>query len=149
MTTEGLLEYLVNSAIQCNISTTVDQEVINNILQKNNISIESLVGSLCLMALKYNQDLNKEKDQKEIYIKRLEAANRTIKQLEISQNLSKYQVKNLKQRNGNPVAKKFNMNKFQMCIEMGESKSNIMKSLDISESTYYRLLRAYKNKIGQ
>ena len=77
------------------------------------------------------------------------AVEKTLEQLENSQHLSSYRVKNLNQQNGIPRAKKFNENKFKMCIEMGASKEEIMSSLNISESSYYRLLRAYKVRQNQ
>lgn len=149
MTTESLLNFFIKTAKTNDIHGSVDKGYIKKVCYDNQLSIEELIGTLCCVALQYNQELTAEKDKKSVYIQRLDAVQKTLEQLEKSQSLSSYQVKNLQQKNGAPRAKKFNENKFKMCIEMGVDKDEIMKALSISESTYYRLLRAYKAKVNQ
>ena len=149
MTTEKLLGALIKNAETYNIRGSVDKDCIKKVMQENNIALETLVGTLCHMVLQYNQELALEKDKTAVYIQRLDAVQKTLEQLEKSQNLSPYQVKKLKQRNGAPTAKKFNESSFKMCMEMGVGKEEIMGALKISESTYYRLLRAYRDKTNQ
>lgn len=147
MTTEKLLGALIKNAETYNIRGSVDKDCIKKVMQENNIALETLVGTLCHMVLQYNQELALEKDKTAVYIQRLDAVQKTLEQLEKSQHLSSYKVKNLTQQNGLPRAKKFNENKFKMCIEAGASREETMEALGISESTYYRLLRAYRAKM--
>lgn len=146
MTTEKIVDVFIDTAKKNNIRGNISTEFIKQTCSNNEMSLEELIGTLSLVALKYYQELSAEKDVTGIYGQRIVALERTLEQIKKSQNLSSYKVKNLNQRNGMPVAKKFNENKFKLCIESGATKNEIMQALAISESTYYRLLRAYKAK---
>ena len=149
MTTESLLDFFIKTAKVNNIHGKVDKEYIKKACYDNQLSIEELIGTMCCVLLQYNQEISAERDKTEVYKQRMLAVEKTLEQLENSQHLSSYRVKNLNQQNGIPRAKKFNEHKFKMCIEMGASKEEIMSSLNISESTYYRLLRAYRVRANQ
>ena len=146
MTTENLLDFFINNAKASNISGNISREYVKKVCYENGLSAEELIGTMCLVLLNYVQAVNIEKDKAETYMQRMQAVEKTLEQLEKSQHLSSYRVKNLTQQNGLPRAKKFNENKFKMCIDAGATREETMEALGISESTYYRLLRAYRAK---
>lgn len=146
MTTESLLDFFIKTAKTNNIQGNINREYVKKVCYENDLSAEELIGTMCLTLLHFSQAVSTEKDKAETYKQRMQAVEKTLEQLEKSQHLSSYRVKNLTQQNGLPRAKKFNENKFKMCIDAGASREETMEALGISESTYYRLLRAYRAK---
>ena len=120
-------------------------KTIKNVLSSNQMSLEELIGVLAATSIRFIGEYSTALDQIEQYKGHVTAMRKTMEDMR-NNKLQEMSMNKLLQKNQQPRAKKHNINKFSMCMQIGMKKQDIMSEMNISESTYFRLLRAYRGR---